>query len=60
MFYQYTRTYVLHTSTDMVYSKLVDSCLIMYRDRLVFYHTSGCTMLCYHRRYVYEYEYSAV
>ena len=22
----------------------------------VFYHTSSCTMLCYRRRYVYEYE----
>ena len=56
MLYERLRTYILQLSIghDRAHR------LIMYQDTTYcgwfFYHTSSCTMLCYHRRYVYEYE----
>ena len=56
MFYQYVRTYILHTwfkvyLSDMIYARRQLSYHVVGK----FYHTSSCTMLCCHRRYVYEY-----
>ena len=57
MFYQYIRTCGHDIARRQLSYHVSRYYLLLW---LVFYHASSCTLLCYHRRYVYKYEYAAV